>query len=121
MKRFILSLFLFGLTALGQNQPVNIVGTVSNPEGAGVTGITVEIRDAAGAILSTTTTSATGTFSFSRLTAGTYQLTVPGLGFRFLRYVGDKLAVNPGETSRVDVHLNYANQGVVGDDNAFLA
>src|SRR5262245_28988936 len=109
MKTFILSLFLFGLTALGQNQLANIVGTVSNPEGAGVTGITVEIRDSAGAMLSTTTTSATGTFGFSQLTAGTYQLTVPGLGFRFSRYVGDKVALNPGETSRVDVRLNYVN------------
>jgi hypothetical protein len=121
MKRLIISVFLIATTAFTQSQLGSITGTVSSPDGASIAGITLEIRDAAGAILSTTTTSTTGTFTFSQLAAGSYQLTVPGSGFRFSRYVGDKLSLSPGQINRLDVQLKYANQGVVGDDDAFLS
>lgn len=74
----------FGYRAL--TQPNTIAGTVWNDRDAdgtkdagettGYAGVTVELRNAAGDLVATTTTNATGDYTFSGIPAGSYTITV---------------------------------------------
>ena len=60
-------------------------------------------------------------FTLSQLPAGTYEISVPPLGWRTERFVQPNVLVEPGQTVRMDIELVQGNLGVIGDDLAFLA
>ncbi len=103
-----------GQQATGYNfcevPPAGLSGSVyldSNNDGArnvgesGLSGVTLELRDAAGNLVATTTTDPSGSYTFENLTAGEYTITEiqpPGL-FDGLDTVGSAggVAANPGD------------------------
>lgn len=60
-------------------------------------------------------------FILTGLPAGTYEVAVPPLGWRTLRFVQSDVVVTAGETLRLDIQLEQGNEGVIGDDLGFLA
>src|SRR4051794_19068814 len=63
----------------GQNETASLSGTASNPAGETLANTVVQIRNVAtGQLAGTTTSSATGAFSFGGLQAGTYTVEVVG-------------------------------------------
>ena len=57
-------------------------GTVTDPSGAAVAGARVELKSADGAPVASTSTDASGTYSFTGVTAGEYQLQLQSPGFK---------------------------------------
>ncbi len=55
-------------------------GTVDAGE-PGISGVTVELRDGNGTLISTTTTNAAGYYTFTNLLSGTYQIALPAANF----------------------------------------
>jgi len=115
------SLFLCASTAFAQSGPGTITGTLTDPDGGVVgAGAAVEAKNTVTGAITSATSLDTGDFTLSPLPAGTYDLTVPKLGVRFLRYVQPGIVVQAGQVFRADIRLEWVNLGVLGDDNAYL-
>jgi Carboxypeptidase regulatory-like domain/TonB dependent receptor len=70
------------LTAIGQAFRGGINGTVTDPSGAVVPGVTIEIVDTATGVSHKTISSTAGEFSFQDLSLGSYTLTAVATGFK---------------------------------------
>jgi hypothetical protein len=95
-----------------------IAGTVTDPSGAAVAGVTVTITDTATGTSRSTVTSATGLYDFSGLNHGTYNLTIAAPGFR--GYTKSGIVLNVAQTLRADAQLEVgaASQTVTVQANA---
>src|SRR5690348_14829839 len=97
----------FTLIAFGQSDRGTITGTVSDPAGAVVAAVPVEIRNVENGLLYQAASSATGNFTLAQLPAGTYELSVTVPGFK--KYVRQNLNVGVAQTFRVDVVLEVGS------------
>jgi len=75
--------------------PARLRGTVTDPSGAVVAGANVVLKSAQGDTVVSTSTDTSGTYSFSGVAAGNYQLELQSAGFKTDRLTG--LAVAAGE------------------------
>jgi hypothetical protein len=110
--------FLCSMPGLAQAQAGAIAGMVliDGP----VADATVEATNQGTGDVYSVTSSVDG-YTLSGLPAGTYEIAVPPLGWKTLRFVQSDVAVVAGETAHLDIHLELGNEGVIGDDLAFLA
>ncbi|MBI1356315.1 MAG: TonB-dependent receptor plug domain-containing protein [Acidobacteria bacterium] len=91
-------------TLLGQAAiTAKVVGAVSDPSGAAVPGATVTVRNTATNLTRTASTNETGSYEFSFLPIGTYELTVESAGFQTTAVESFNLAVD--QVARVNVSL----------------
>jgi len=97
-----------------------IAGVVANPDGP-VVGATIQAKQQSTERTFTATSGASGRFALNDLPAGTYEVSVPQLGITTVRFVQQNVVVDGGKTTPLDIKLVKTNQGIVGDDNAFLA
>ncbi|HEY3104978.1 MAG TPA: TonB-dependent receptor [Pyrinomonadaceae bacterium] len=81
MGAFFTVLFCSTITISQPGSQGSISGTVKDPDGAIVTGANVSLRHAQQAIVRTTTTDASGRFSFENVPVGSYQVLVEQAGF----------------------------------------
>jgi hypothetical protein len=107
-------------TSVAQNNRGAVTGIVTSADGP-VVGATVQLKHQPTGKTFTATSVAAGRFAFSDLPVGAYELSVPQLGITTLRFVQENVGVNGGKTTTLDIKLVKTNQGIVGDDNAFLA
>jgi hypothetical protein len=68
----------------------------------------------------TATTASNGQFRIADLPAGTYEVSVPQLGFRTARYVQPNVTVEAGKALTLNTALLPNNFGIVGDDAGFI-
>jgi Carboxypeptidase regulatory-like domain len=68
----------------------------------------------------TATTASNGQFRIADLPAGTYEVSVPQLGFRTERYVQPNVTVEAGKALTLNIALLPNNFGIVGDDAGFI-
>ena len=80
-----------------------VVGTVTDPSGAGVPGATVTLTDATTNSERTTTTNEGGRYDFPNVPPGKYNLTISKAGFRVGKFVNQTVAV--GESRTLDAKL----------------
>ena len=112
-----ITLLLFVPSALSQSSRGAISGTLTDPDKNVVAGAVVFAKSMSSGTLHRTNSSRNGTFSLTDLPAGTYELSVPTIGFTFNAQVKKDLVVRTGQTLRVDLQLEWAaNLGTVGDD-----
>src|SRR5262245_21649537 len=93
----------FTASLLAQSDRGTVTGTVSDPGGAVIPGVSVEaLRLDTGATYKTVT-SETGNYALSQLPTGAYEIsaTLPG----FKRYVRPNTQIGVAETLRIDVTL----------------
>jgi len=114
--RIAVGLFLFTSSAFAQSGQGTIAGTVTDPNGDVVEGATVQARNTVTGTLHTAPTLRTGVFTLP-VPSGTYELSVPRIGFKFARY-NEKtpIVIRAGHTFRLDARLSWHNQGSPGDD-----
>ena len=112
-----ISFCLFASAAFGQGGLGTMSGTVTDPDGGLIAGATVQAKDTTTETIYTASTLRTGSFTLSELPAGTYELSVPAIGFTFVRYVRQNIVVQAGQTLRSDIRLEWSvNLGTIGDD-----
>jgi hypothetical protein len=98
-----------------------IAGNVKDIDGAAVANAPVRVKNAATGAVTKTNTSKTGAFEFPQLTAGTYQVSIPNIGFMFERYEQKDITVKPGQSTGVNIVLKFAgNLGTPGDDDSTI-
>ncbi|HLJ13322.1 MAG TPA: carboxypeptidase regulatory-like domain-containing protein [Bryobacteraceae bacterium] len=97
---------LFALVPAGFAQNLatgTLVGTVTDASGGVVTNATVTVTDTQTQVASRAVTNAQGSYYVPFLNVGNYQLTVEAPGFKKFEQSG--IAINVGETPRIDVKL----------------
>jgi len=85
----------------------NISGTLFDPSHAVVPGATVNLKSLDNGSTATDTTNSTGTYHFSLLKPGSYQLTVRQQGFADLE---EKTVVELGQATTVNLNLSVSKQ-----------
>jgi hypothetical protein len=109
-RRLLLSLAIFlvtfsGLTqvAVGQEVTASVVGTITDPSGAPITGADVTATDVDRGTVWTVKTNETGAYNITRVPIGNYTVRVAAPGFQGASYPKFTLALN--QTARVDVQM----------------
>ena len=102
---FVLTTVLAGLITPAWSQEVTgaIVGTITDPSGAPVSGATIAATDTDRGTLWTAKTNDTGSYSLIRLPIGNYTVKVTASGFQTAQQSAFAVALN--QTARVDVQL----------------
>lgn len=82
----------------------SIVGTVTDPSGAAIPGVDVEVTNSkTGVVARKTTTNSAGNYAFTDLIISTYSVKAQGKGFQTV--VHNNVILNVGSVVRVDVQL----------------
>ncbi len=103
-RLFLLPLFLLcASTGIFAQQNSEIVGTVTDAQGAVIPGAQVTLTQAGTGFTSTTQSNASGYFSFPGLNLGTYDLKVAAKGFQ--TSVSKGLTLNISQVLRSDTHM----------------
>ncbi len=100
---FVFLLLLCATSLLAQTFRGTILGTVTDPQGAVISGAKVTVRNVNTGLERTTQTSADGSYSVPELPIGTYTVTINQSGFQ-TSYVTD-IAVDVAAEKRVDIAL----------------
>jgi hypothetical protein len=107
LTRFVLAaLFVVGSFAAITNAQVlygSVVGSVSDPQGAVLPGVSVTITNTGTGLKLETTTDDTGNYTFRNLLPGNYEVTFSLKGFKALQQSG--LVVTAGNPKRADATL----------------
>ena len=98
-----LLLMCSSVAGFGQAVSGTLLGTVSDSTGAAVQGAKVTATEAATGLVYTTTTNASGNYTFPTLPPGRYAVTVEGTGFKRDTHQNVDLLTN--SSTRVDVEL----------------
>jgi len=104
-------LLLCATSLLGQTFRGTILGTVTDPQGAVVTGAKVTVRNVNTGLERATQTSADGSYAVPELPTGTYAVTVTQSGFQTA--VTSNVAVDVAAEKRVDVALKTGQVATV--------
>ena len=112
---------LFGLVGLVAAQTGSLTGTVTDPDGQGVPTAPVQAKNVATGKIYKTEAVAKGSYTLSKLPAGTYDITVPPIGFTFPKYEQKGVSIQTAKTAHVDIRLAFGgNLGTPGDDFSLL-
>jgi len=110
-SHFLLLLFLPAVLC-GQYGTGTILGTVSDPTGAAVPGITVTAKNNATNETRTFTTDESGNFRFNALLSGTYTLTALGANFKTATVPDLVLRVNTEVRADIKMEIGVVNETV---------
>src|SRR5580704_3819985 len=116
--------WFFGLVSLvsAQTGTGSLTGTVTDPDGQGVFAAAVQAKNLATGMVYKTAATAEGSYTLSKLPPGTYDITVPPIGFTFPRYEQKGVAIKAAQTARLEIHLPWGgNLGTPGDDFSIVA
>ncbi len=105
IRPFVIALFAFGLPVLvfGQQSTGNIVGTVTDPAGALIPGVQVQVTEIATNRSRSITTNSTGEYQAPYLVPGDYTLTAEHGGFQ--KSVVSRVTLTVSQTIRIDFRL----------------
>jgi len=101
--------FLSPAQCVGQAAYGTIIGTVTDPSGAGVPGAKITVMDKGKGVSQSTTSNDSGYYTVSNLTPGDYKLAVEAKGFK--TYVQENLPVIVGSSTTVNVELRVGQVG----------
>ena len=103
----VLFLALIASTGRAQFTNANLRGTISDPSGAPVAGASVAVTSADTGLQRTTTSDGSGTYSFTGLPVGQYQIAVETAGFS--KYVQSGITLVVAQTATVPVTLQVGS------------
>ena len=107
--------------SFGQALTGTIGGRVTDPDGKAVPAAFAQARNSSTGTVYKARSAADGSFTLPRLPAGTYDITIPPIGFTFPRYQQKGVSVQAGQTVHVDIRLPWGgNLGTPGDDFTYI-
>ena len=113
---------LLGMTALalyGQQTTATVVGTVTDPSGAVITGVTVRATNLATNASRESISDASGSYSIPFLVAGDYTVTTTLTGFQAQKV--DRVTLQVGQTARLDFKMQVGSVSESVEVNASAA
>lgn len=115
---FLLTIILTLQPAAAQVLYGNIVGTVKDPQGANLPGVSVTLTNTGTGLKLDTTTDETGSYDFRNLLPGNYDMTLSRSGFKQLQQTA--IVVKAGDPKRLDAALEIggAQETVTIEANA---
>ena len=116
----LLCLLLACLPAAAQYTTASFSGIVIDPSGATLPDSKVTVRNVDTGLTQTVTTDTTGSFLFSRLPVGNYELRVEREGFSAYVQTGITLTVNQAATQTVTMRVGQLTESVTVEANADL-
>ena len=122
MRRWLTAVcpLLLALALFAQSDRGAITGTLTDPGGDPVPTASVQLKNITTGAVYSTSSAANGSYSLTGLPAGTYDLTIPSIGFTFHRLERQGLIVQAGQVQRLDIHFEWGgNLGTPGDDFTF--
>jgi len=108
----------FAFIALAQDQTGAIAGSITDQDGAVVSGAVLQAKNLNTGATRKTTSSASGAYAFEQLPAGSYEVSIPQLGLRFR---AQTVTVEEGREKRVDIHVVDASLNTLGEDRGYFA
>jgi hypothetical protein len=94
-----------------------ISGVVTDPEGASVPNIPLQLKNTQTGATRSASATASGAYTFTRLLPGTYTILVPAVGFTLDKFEQKDLIVQAHQTLRADIKMPWGpNLGTPGDD-----
>jgi len=105
--RFIFMVLMTVVLALAQTDRGTITGTVTDPTGAVIPGVTLHARNVETGAEYDTVTTATGNYTIPSLLAGNYELTVTAAGFE--KYIQRGIGVQVVQVLRVDIVMKVGS------------
>jgi len=108
----------FAFIALAQDQTGAIAGSITDQDGAVVSGAVLQAKNLSTGATRKTTSSASGAYAFEQLPAGSYEVSIPQLGLRFR---AQTVTVEEGREKRVDIHVVDASLNTLGEDRGYFA
>lgn len=113
----VLAIILSAACARAQGETASISGVITDPGRDAVPAIPVQLKEASSGKMYTATTTESGGYALTGLPAGSYDLSVPAVGFTLQRFEKTGLVLHAGETLRLDIPMVWAgNLGTPGDD-----
>src|SRR5215469_9709196 len=94
------------ISAVAQADRATLSGTVTDPSGAAMAGVHVELTDTATGFHRDAITGEAGSYSIGTLAAGTYNATFSQASFQTVQY--DSLSLLVGENRTLNVRLQLA-------------
>src|SRR5262245_42216151 len=101
--RFAFLLYVLAPLIHAQYEQAAITGTVKDPQGGGVPGARIQVRNNRPALIRSTLSSNAGVFFLAALPLGSYDLSASQPGFAEVRITSVRLAI--GETKTLDLNL----------------
>ena len=99
-----LLVFLFlANNSFGQAVSGNIIGTVTDPTGAGVAGADITIANVGTGVSNQTTTNDSGNYTAANLPAGSYAVSITKPGFQ--KFTQQNVRIDVSQSIRVDASL----------------
>jgi hypothetical protein len=114
---FVIALGLLSVPANADNLYASIRGTVVDPSGAMVSGVTLTAKNTATGISFNTTTSKEGAFTFLQLPSGDYTVNVEQRGFKKYQASGIHLDVNQVYNLSVTLEIGAISEQVLVEAN----
>jgi hypothetical protein len=99
-------------SALGQAVYGSILGTVTDPSGAAVTGAKVTVTSETKNVSTETTTNESGNYSVSHLTPDVYSVQIAGAGFKTLQFKGIQVSADTGTDVNGQFQVGSASEQV---------
>lgn len=106
---FIVCLTAFALTGFAQTDRGTLTGTISDPSGAVIPGVSIEAKNVQTGATYQAGSSETGNYTLAQLPAGTYELSAQLSGFR--KFVRTGIVVAVATVLRIDVTLQVGAAG----------
>ena len=97
------SLFVLSALSFGQTDRGAITGTVSDPTGALVANVPIQVKNSQTGAVYNGATSATGNYTFAQVPPGTYEMSVAAPGFK--NFIRQNIVVPATQTVRIDASL----------------
>jgi hypothetical protein len=98
----------------------SLTGKLTDPDGNPIPTAIVQLKNTTTEAIVQMTTPASGVYSFTDLPAGTYDLTIPALGFTFKTERRKGIVISAGVGQRLDIAMPWGgNLGTPGDDFNF--
>jgi hypothetical protein len=103
MRSQLLAVLLVAAAAFAQSDRGTITGTITDPAGAVIANAPVQARNTETGVATTVGTTATGNYTITGLSAGSYEILVSVPGFK--TYARQNLTVQAAQTIRIDIPL----------------
>ncbi len=111
------ALCALSLTLLAQGTS-QLNGTVSDPAGAVVPGVALELTNSSTGVRREVTTDATGSYTFAQIVPGTYQLVARSAGFATVTISNVRLEINTPATLPVRLEIGSTSEAVTVSSEA---